>query len=110
MVFARGATAQIEPEIAFVLARDLAPRNDAYAEHEVVAAIGEVHLVLELLGNRYEDPASVPFPEMLADGANNEGLVIGPVLERGLTRALEGFAVGIAGVGGARAVIRTGIR
>jgi 2-keto-4-pentenoate hydratase len=99
-VHARGAVAQIEPEIAFVLARDLGPRRDPYDEHEVVAAIGEVHLVLEILGNRYDDPASVPFPEMLADGANNEGLIVGPVLERGLSRPLEGFVVRIEGGGG----------
>ena len=99
-VFARGSMAQIEPEVAFVLARDIAPRQSPYEPDEVVAAIGEVHLVLELLGNRYDDPASVPFPEMLADGANNEGLVVGPVLERGLTLPLEAFAVQITGAGG----------
>jgi len=86
--------------VAFVLARDLGPRSKAYDEHEVVAAIGEVHLVLELLGNRYDDPSVVPFPEMLADGANNEGLFVGPVLERGLTLPLESFPVAITGIGG----------
>lgn len=99
-VYARGSMAQIEPEVAFVLGHDLAPRHKPYEEADVVAAIGEMHLVLELLGNRYEDPASVPFPEMLADGANNEGLVVGPVLERGLTLALDAFPVQITGVGG----------
>jgi 2-keto-4-pentenoate hydratase len=101
-VHARGATAPIEPEIAFVLARDLGPRPEAYDERDVVAAIGEVHLVLEILGNRYDDPASVPFPEMLADGANNEGLIVGPVLEQGLSLPLEGFAVRIEGGNGFR--------
>jgi len=99
-VFARGSMAQIEPEVAFVLARDLGPRSKPYEEAEVVGAIGEIHLVLELLGNRYDDPSSVPFPEMLADGANNEGLVVGPVLERGLTLPLESFPVAVTGVGG----------
>jgi 2-keto-4-pentenoate hydratase len=99
-VHARGSAAQIEPEVAFVMAHDLGPRGRAYDEPEVVAAIGEAHLVLELLGNRYEDPASVSFPELLADGANNEGLIVGPVLEPWRDRALEGFPIGIAGVGG----------
>jgi 2-keto-4-pentenoate hydratase len=101
-VHSRGAMAEIEPEIAFALARDLGPRNEPYAEAEVVAAIGEAHLVLELLGNRYDDPASVPFPEMLADGANNQGLVVGPVLSDALAKPLEGFTVTITGVGGFR--------
>lgn len=99
-VYARGSHAQIEPEIAFVLARDLAPRSKAYDEDEVGAAIGEAHLVLELLGNRYDDPAIVPWPEMLADCANNQGFVVGPVLEHWRDRKLDGFPVAITGVGG----------
>ena len=99
-VHARGSQAQIEPEVAFVMARDLAPRTKAYDEAEVTAAIGEAHLVLELLGNRYDDPASVPWPEMLADCANNEGLVIGPVVERWRELPLEAFAISVTGVGG----------
>jgi 2-keto-4-pentenoate hydratase len=99
-VFSRGSSAQIEPEIAFVLKHDLGPRTRAYEEPEVVAAIGEAHLVLELLGNRYDDPAGIPFPEILADGANNEGLVVGPVLEDALARTLDGFPVAVTGVGG----------
>ena len=101
-VFARGATAPIEPEVAFVLARDLGPRTRPYDADEVLAAIGETHLVLELLGNRYDDPANVPFPEMLADGANNEGLVVGPVIAQATWPSLEGFPVAIAGTGGFR--------
>ena len=101
-VHPRTSNAQIEPEIAFVLKSDLGPRNRPYEEAEVLAAIGEAHLVLELLGNRYDDPAAVPHLEMLADGANNEGLVVGPVVERALARPLEGFTVTIEGVGGFR--------
>jgi 2-keto-4-pentenoate hydratase len=101
-VHARDSNAQIEPEVAFAMARDLAPRSRAYEEAEVVDAVGEAHLVLELLGNRYDDPASVPLPEMLADCMNNEGLIVGPVLERWRERALEGFPVAVAGIGGFR--------
>jgi 2-keto-4-pentenoate hydratase len=67
----------------------------------VRAAIGEVRLVVELLGSRYADPAQVPFPEMLADGANNYGLFIGPLLKDGLARRLDGFPLTIAGPTGA---------
>ncbi|HEY1327838.1 MAG TPA: 2-keto-4-pentenoate hydratase [Casimicrobiaceae bacterium] len=99
-VHARGAMAQIEPEIAFALAHDLPPRSEPYDEKAVVAAIGETHLVLEILGNRYDDPDSVSFPEMLADGMNNEGLVVGPVVENARVRALEAFTVIMDGIGG----------
>src|SRR5689334_25324418 len=40
-IHTRGANAQIEPEIAFVMARDLPPRSKAYDEAEVIDAIGE---------------------------------------------------------------------
>jgi 2-keto-4-pentenoate hydratase len=99
-VHARGAMAQIEPEIAFVFSRDLAPRSKPYDEAEVLGAVGEAHLVLEILGNRYDDPASVSYPELLADGMNNEGLIVGPVVENPATRALDAFQVNISGVDG----------
>jgi 2-keto-4-pentenoate hydratase len=85
----RGAVASIEPEIAFVLARDLPPRDRPYAQSEVRAAIGATHMVLELLGNRYADPSTVTFPEMLADFANNQGLYVGAEVSGGASRALD---------------------
>ena len=100
LVVSRGSTAPIEPEVAFVLARDLPARSSPYSEADVVAAIAEAHLVLELLGNRYDDPASVPFAEMLADCVNNAGLVVGAVVERPFEQMLETMPVGITGVGG----------
>ncbi|TDY23416.1 2-keto-4-pentenoate hydratase [Paraburkholderia sp. BL6665CI2N2] len=67
-----------EPELACLLARDLPPRSAAYGEAEVLDALGNVHLALELLGSRYAHPESLTFPELLADGLFNAGLVIGP--------------------------------
>lgn len=99
-VHTRGAMAQIEPEIAFALAHDLAPRSKPYDEAEVLAAVGDTHIVLEILGNRYDDPASVPFVEMLADCSNNQALVVGPVVEKARERPLDAFAVIVTGVGG----------
>jgi 2-keto-4-pentenoate hydratase len=95
------ARARIEPEIAFVLGRDLPPRKAPYTETEVRSAIAETRLVLELMGCRYADPTTLPFPEMLADSANNYGLYVGPVLSGGLDRALEDMALVINGPAGA---------
>jgi 2-keto-4-pentenoate hydratase len=67
-----------EPELACLLARDLPPRPEAYGEAEVLDALGNVHLALELLGSRYAHPESLTFPELLADGLFNAGLVMGP--------------------------------
>ncbi len=101
-VAVRSATAQIEPEIAFVLARDLAPRDAPFTDADVTAAIGATHLVLELLGNRYDEPADVPPAEMLADCSNNQGLVVGPVVPRGLAEPLETIELAIDGPDGFR--------
>ena len=89
----RSDMASVEPEIAFVIAHDLPPRDAPYAEADVRAAIGATHLVLELMGNRYDDPAAITFPELLADFANNQGLYVGPRVERGVDRPLERIAL-----------------
>jgi 2-keto-4-pentenoate hydratase len=92
-----GVSARVEPEVAFVLCRDLGPRAIAYSDDEVVGAIAETRLVLELLGGRYADPAAVSFPEKLADGLNNQGLFVGSVVAGGLERVLDAFPLTIEG-------------
>jgi len=87
--------ALIEPEIAFVLSKDLAP---GCSEDEVRNAIAETHLVLELIGSRYTHPEEATFPEMLADCLNDQGLLIGPVVERGFGEWMGGFPIQIPGV------------
>lgn len=80
-VWAPEGFARIEPELAFVLGRDLPPRDYPYRNSEVDQAIAHTHLVLELIHSRYADPAEVAFPEMLADGLLNQGLFIGPEVD-----------------------------
>jgi 2-keto-4-pentenoate hydratase len=67
-----------EPELACLLNRDLPPRREAYSEAEVLEVLGYTHLALELLDSRYSHPESLTFPELLADGLFNAGLVLGP--------------------------------
>jgi len=92
-VRAIGATVRIEPEIAFVIARDLLPRASPYTESEIRNAIKEARLVLEILGSRYSDPDSATFPEMLADGLANQGLLVGPVVADPWDRELESLRI-----------------
>jgi 2-keto-4-pentenoate hydratase len=87
---ATGAAARVEPEIAFVMGRALPPRATPYAESEVVEAIAEARLVLELLASRYSVPKSRSFPEMLADGLQNLGLFVGPAIAGTAYRDLPG--------------------
>jgi 2-keto-4-pentenoate hydratase len=92
---------RIEPEVAFVLGRDLPPRAAPYSEAEVRSAIAETRLVLELLDSRYADPAAVTFPELLADQLSNQGLFVGPILRDAFIRPLEQFPIAIEGPAGA---------
>jgi 2-keto-4-pentenoate hydratase len=95
-----GKVARIEMEVAFVLGRDLGPRAVPYTEAEVRAAISETRIVLELLGGRYADAAAVSAEEKLADGMENQGLFVGPVVPGGIDHALDVIPVRIEGPDG----------
>ena len=92
--------ARVEPEIAFVMGRDLPPRTTPYSEAQVRAAIREPRLVLELIGPRYADPAAASFDELLADGINNQGLFVGPAAKDALAQSLEHIAIAVESAGG----------
>jgi 2-keto-4-pentenoate hydratase len=88
-VHAVGATVRIEPEIAFVMARDLTrPAGAGHTDREIRDAIKEVRLVLEILGSRYSEPDSATFPELFADGLMNQGLLVGPAVNDPWNREL----------------------
>lgn len=67
-----------EPEFAFRLARDVGPRNSAYLATEVMAAVGDLHLCIELPDSRFRNFAAVGGPSLIADNACACGLVVGP--------------------------------
>src|SRR6185295_15814954 len=94
-VVSTNGTAQIEPEIAFVLAKDLPAREAPYTEAEIDAAIGEARLVLELISSRYSEPKNADFPEKLADALSNQGLYLGPVIPGGVTPEMGSFAISV---------------
>lgn len=88
--FPSGADAvKVEPELAFVLAKDLPPREQPYTEAEVDAAVGAVHAALEICASRYTDHTGLPFAELLADGIVNNGLWLGPELSAPDVAAFE---------------------
>ena len=91
--------ARIEPEVAFVIGRDLPPRDQPYSESEIRTAIREPRLVLELIGTRYADPAAASFPELLADGIANQGLFVGPAVPGALDQPLDVIPITIDAAG-----------
>lgn len=71
----------IEPEFAFVLGQDLPPRDEAYTEAEIDAAIDATHLALELIIRPYQAEAGAEFLDNLAAGLFNQGLYLGPKVQ-----------------------------
>lgn len=69
---------RIEPEFAFSLRHDLAPRTAPYSAAEVKAALGTAQLAVEVLGCRYDEADQASAPELLADGLWHQTLVLGP--------------------------------
>lgn len=88
---------RIEPELAFAFAQDLPARDEPYTAAEVDAAIGGIHLAVEVLGCRYEDPASASGAELLADHMWNQGLVLGPRVAAKAEQAEMALALSIPG-------------
>ncbi|MFD2272062.1 hypothetical protein ACFS07_15080 [Undibacterium arcticum] len=62
-VWVRAGQARVEPELAFILGRDLPVRDLPYTPAEVDAAIARTHLALELIDSRYSDAADASFAE-----------------------------------------------
>ena len=69
-----------EPEFAFSFATDLRPRQEPYSEAEVMAAVANLHLALELPDSRFVDFASVGGHALIADNACARDFVIGPAV------------------------------
>jgi len=67
-----------EAEFCFRMARDLPPRGRSYATDEVMAAVGTLHLAIEVPDSRYEDYARVGAPQLAADDSCASLFVLGP--------------------------------
>ncbi|OWW22397.1 hypothetical protein AYR66_25780 [Noviherbaspirillum denitrificans] len=88
-VWTEAGQVRIEPELAFILGHDLPARNTPYSPAEVDAAVARIHLALELIGSRYDDPASAGYLDNLADGLLNQGMLLGPEIAGDAVETLE---------------------
>ena len=86
-VWARGGQVRAEPELAFLFAEGLPARGQPYSRDEVLAAVSSVRLALELIDSRFDAEPKPSFLQSLADGLVNQGLWLGPVVDK--ARALE---------------------
>lgn len=67
-----------EAEFAFGFAKSLPPRAAAYTQEEVMAAVGSLHLSIEVPDSRYKDFTKVGADQLIADTACACWLVLGP--------------------------------
>lgn len=67
-----------EPEFAFRLARDVAPREEPYSLDEVLKTVESLHPAIEVPDSRYDDFATVGAPQLIADNACAHQFVLGP--------------------------------
>lgn len=85
-VIADGGTASMkgnemrvgEPEFAFRMGRDLAPRAAPFGIDEVLAAVGTLHPAIEIPDSRFADFAKAGEPQLIADNACAHLFVLGP--------------------------------
>jgi 2-keto-4-pentenoate hydratase len=66
-----------EPEFAFRMGRDLAPRAKLYASDEVLDAVASLHPAIEVPDSRYVDFVRVGAPQLIADNACAHHFVLG---------------------------------
>jgi 2-keto-4-pentenoate hydratase len=66
-----------EPEFAFRMARDLAPRDQPYTVDEVMAAVADLYPAIEIPDSRFTDFATAGEPQLIADNACAHQFVLG---------------------------------
>ncbi|MBL8699474.1 MAG: hydratase [Alphaproteobacteria bacterium] len=67
-----------EPEFAFRMARDLAPRDALYRVDEVMAAVDSLHPAIEIPDSRFADFVTAGAAQLIADNACAHEFVLGP--------------------------------
>jgi 2-keto-4-pentenoate hydratase len=67
----------LEPEFAFLMARDLRPKEHEYSASDVCAAIAGVAGALEIVDSRFDQHFDVGIGWTIADGSANHGFIPG---------------------------------
>jgi 2-keto-4-pentenoate hydratase len=67
-----------EAEFAFRIGRDLPPRNLLYEQSEVLDAVSDLYLAIEIPDSRFANFVSAGTPQLIADNACADRIVLGP--------------------------------
>jgi 2-keto-4-pentenoate hydratase len=92
-LFSENEKARIEPEIAFILGADLPASTTGYSEAEIDAAVDRCHMALELMQDRFSGQSGISFYEKLADCLVNQGVFIGPEIDKSSTYLANEFMI-----------------
>ena len=95
-LFADNKVARIEPEIAFVLGKDLPAQQEDYSQAEIDDALEGCYMALELMQDRFQEDSGVEFYERLADCLVNQGLFIGPEIDKELAYAASEITINVS--------------
>lgn len=80
---------RIEAELAFRLTQDLPPTEDPRGRDEVLAAVGEVLAVFEIVDSRYVSWPDMPPAMLLADLQSHGAMVVGTSIPMPAAAAFE---------------------
>lgn len=83
-IFSEHKMARIEPEIAFVLGKDLPANKNGYSAEAVDNAVSSCHMALELMKGRFSADSGADYYEKLSDCLINQGVFIGPQIDKAL--------------------------
>jgi 2-keto-4-pentenoate hydratase len=70
-----------EVEFAFRFGMDIGPREKPYSVDEVMAAVASLHPAIEIPDSRYDDFCAVGAPQLIADNACANLVIVGPAAE-----------------------------
>ncbi len=85
----------VEAEIALRFGRDLAPRSQPHGYDEILAAIGSVHVAMEVVDSRLHDPAYAGPLWCLADNLLNGALILGDEIPQWRTQDWQALEVAV---------------
>lgn len=98
--FGANRMAVAEPEFAFRMGRDFAPRDGGYDQAEVMAGVAALHMGIEVPDSRFADFTAVGDAALIADNACAHEFVLGPAMPdawRSADLAAHGVSIAVAG-------------
>ncbi|HWU16657.1 MAG TPA: fumarylacetoacetate hydrolase family protein [Devosia sp.] len=70
----------IEVEVAVTIGQDLPGKAGGYTPEDIRAALGSIHIAIEVLASRYRDRKAVPQLAGIADLQSSGAVVLGPAV------------------------------